>query len=175
MYSKLSISFGLLASAALALADSTVYLIRHGEKPSNGGTGLSSVGSERAQCLTHVFGPDSDYNIGYIIAEQPKSDGKRDRPYETVLPLAEELGLTVDTSCTKTDAKCVKKLVKHYSGSGNILICWEHGELTDIVEELGDDNAPTYPSDRFDLIWTDPSPYTDITDFTSENCPGLDD
>lgn len=73
MYSKLSISFGLLASAALALADSTVYLIRHGEKPSNGGTGLSSVGSERAQCLTHVFGPDSDYNIGYIIAEQPKS------------------------------------------------------------------------------------------------------
>lgn len=76
------------------------------------------------------------------------ADGKRDRPYETVLPLAEELGLTVDTSCSKKDTKCVKDLVKDYTGSGNILICWEHKELTKIAEKLGDDDAPTYPDDR---------------------------
>ncbi|KAJ5116863.1 hypothetical protein N7456_001211 [Penicillium angulare] len=163
-----------LLLAALASADPTVYLIRHGEKPSNGSTGLSAQGLERAQCLKNVFSASSQYDIGYIIAEEPKSDGKRDRPYETVEPLATELGLTVDTSCSKTDAKCVKDLVKDYDGSGNILICWEHGELTDIVEELGDDNAPTYPDDSFNIIWTDPSPYTSITAETSEDCPGLD-
>jgi hypothetical protein len=26
----------------------------------------------------------------------------------------------------------------------------------------------------FNIIWTDPSPYTSITSETSENCPGLD-
>lgn len=26
----------------------------------------------------------------------------------------------------------------------------------------------------FNLIWTDPTPYKDITATTSENCPGLD-
>lgn len=67
----------------------------------------------------------------------------------TVQPLANDLGLTVDTSCDRDDAKCVKKLVSNYddNNSGNILICWEHDALTDIVEELGDDNAPTYPDD----------------------------
>ncbi|PWY66780.1 hypothetical protein BO70DRAFT_433096 [Aspergillus heteromorphus CBS 117.55] len=174
MYPKLSIAVTLLTTAGLVSADATVYLIRHGEKPSNGSDGLSAEGFERAQCLTHVFGPDSSYDIGYIIAEQPESDGSRDRPYETVYPLAEELGLTIDTSCTKKDTKCVKKLVDDYTGSDNILICWEHGELKKIVKKLGDDNPPTYPSDRFDLIWTDPSPYTNITDITSEDCPGLD-
>jgi hypothetical protein len=65
----------------------------------------------------------------------------------TVQPLATDLGLTVDTSCDRDDQKCVKKLVKNYSGLGNILICWEHDALTDIVAALGDNNAPTYPDD----------------------------
>lgn len=77
------------------------------------------------------------------------ADGKRQRPYDTVEPLAEDLGLTVDTSCDRDDSKCVKDVVKNYTGSGNILICWEHSALTDIVEELGDDDAPDYPDDRY--------------------------
>ena len=75
-------------------------------------------------------------------------DGSRERPYETVEPLAEELGLTVDTSCSKTDEKCVKKAVEAYDGDGNILICWEHDELTLIAEKLGVDDAPDYPDDE---------------------------
>ncbi|KAJ5618617.1 phosphoglycerate mutase family protein [Penicillium herquei] len=164
----------LVLFAALAFADPIVYLIRHGEKPSNGSDGLSAQGLERAQCLKNVFGPDSGYDIGYIMAETPKSDGKRQRPYDTVEPLAEELGLTVDTSCSKTDYSCVADVVDNYSGSGNILICWEHKGLSEIVEELGDDDAPTYPDDDYNWIWTDPSPYTNVTAWTNEDCPGLD-
>ena len=51
----------------------TVYLIRHGEKPSDGSNGLSAQGEERAQCLRTVFGASSGYNIDYIMAETPKS------------------------------------------------------------------------------------------------------
>lgn len=69
-----SLFYGLLAIAGLTTAASpTVYLIRHGEKPSDGGTGLNAQGLERAQCIRNVFGEASDYNIGYIMAQKPKS------------------------------------------------------------------------------------------------------
>jgi hypothetical protein len=55
--------------------------------------------------------------------------------------------MTIDTSCQRDDAKCVAKIVKRYSGDGNILIAWEHKKLTDLVEAMGNKNAPTYPSD----------------------------
>jgi broad specificity phosphatase PhoE len=58
--------------ATLASAQ-TVYLIRNGEKPADGGNGLNAQGVQRAQCLRNVFGASSQYDIGYIIAEQPKS------------------------------------------------------------------------------------------------------
>lgn len=48
--------------------------------------------------------------------------GKRERPYDTVLPLAGDLGLEVDTSCDRDDEDCVKEAVKNYNGSGNVLI-----------------------------------------------------
>ena len=77
-------------------------------------------------------------------------DGKRARPYDTVEPLAKDLGLTVDTSCGRDDPDCVNDVVRGYDGKGlvNILICWEHVALTDIAEALGVENAPFYPDDR---------------------------
>lgn len=74
-------------------------------------------------------------------------DGSRARPLDTVQPVASDLGLSVDISCDRDDQKCVADVVNNYSGSGNILICWEHDALTDIVDELGDSKAPSYPDD----------------------------
>jgi hypothetical protein len=56
-----------------------IYLIRHGEKPPklpNGKdqNGLSPQGVDRAKALVNVFGKKGPYNIGYILAEHPKSD-----------------------------------------------------------------------------------------------------
>ncbi|KAL4756208.1 putative phosphoglycerate mutase family protein [Aspergillus foveolatus] len=174
MYSKI-ISAALLATTyTLAFAKPTVYLIRHGEKPDDGSTGLSAQDEDRAQCLRQVFGVSSGYNIGYIMAMTPKNNGKRNRPYLTVFPLAEDLGLEVDISCDRDDLECVKDVVDNFDGDGNVLICWEHDALMDIVEELGDDDAPERgcSSAWYDLIWTDPFPYDEITAETSEECPG---
>lgn len=66
-----AISFALLAAATLAVADPTVYLIRHGEKPDEG-DGLNAQGEQRAQCLVNVFSTSSSYDIGYIMAMTPK-------------------------------------------------------------------------------------------------------
>ncbi|KAJ5964998.1 uncharacterized protein N7479_004874 [Penicillium vulpinum] len=171
------VPFGLLAIASFATArEPTLYFIRHGEKPEDGGNGLNAMGLERAQCLRDVFGKDSEYKITHIMAQTPKSNGKRARPYDTVKPLADDLGLEVDISCDRDDPGCVKQVVDKYDGKGltNILICWEHDAITDIMETMGLDDAPQYPDDRYDLIWTLPAPYDEITEESSEHCPGLD-
>jgi hypothetical protein len=54
-----------LALLTVAAAESTVYLIRHGEKPDSG-NGLNAAGQQRAQCLRSVFGASSKYQIGHI-------------------------------------------------------------------------------------------------------------
>lgn len=61
-----------LSSISLVVADPTVYLIRHGEKPDSG-DGLNAQGEQRAQCLRNVFGASSGYNIGHIMAQTPQS------------------------------------------------------------------------------------------------------
>lgn len=120
--------------------------------------------------------------------------GKRQRPYLTMLPLAGHLGLEVDTSCDRDDEDCVDDAVKDYDGPGNILIwsvllistpclwganagtwcSWEHDALNKLAEEIGVKDQDNYPDDSYDIIWTQPYPYKDITE-SSENCPGLDD
>jgi len=145
----ISMQLAIFLSSILATVASaqTIYLIRHGEKPADGDNGLTAQGMQRAQCLRTVFGASSSYNIRYIIVEHPKANGKRTRPLMTVQPLANDLGLTVDTSCDRDDAECVANLVEGYRGSGNVLICWEHDNLTGIVTALGDADAPYYPDD----------------------------
>jgi hypothetical protein len=83
--------------------------------------------------------------IAFQEANSDIQDGSRERPLETVQPLAEDLGITVDTSCDRDDQDCVADVVDNYDGPGNILICWEHDNLHDIVKALGDKNAPDYP------------------------------
>ncbi|PMB64531.1 hypothetical protein BM221_009370 [Beauveria bassiana] len=171
-------------AAAVAVAKPTVYFIRHGEKPADDGNGLSAQGLQRAQCLRSVFVRTRIYALmGDTLAYRGPAfietnrffglDGKRQRPLDTVKPLAADLGLSVDTHCDRDDPKCVKKAVQNYNGDGNILICWEHKALTDLAEKLGADNVEDYPSDHFDLIWVDEYPYSKINDIQTENCPGI--
>lgn len=80
------------------------------------------------------------------------SGGKRARPLATVQPLATDLGLTVDTFCEKDDADCVADLVTAWDANGNgtnVLICWEHDNLSLILEAMGDSNPPDYPDDSY--------------------------
>lgn len=152
----------------------TVYLIRHAEKDLNDTVGLNEKGWIRAHCLTDVFGRDTAYDIGYIIAQQPLPNGTHERSFQTVTPLAEALNLTVDVSCGKYDIGCAADLVRSYTGPGNILICWQHGKLRKIMERLGGEPWPRYPDDRNDLIWTASEDWTHIESADSECCPTLD-
>lgn len=51
---------------------------------------------------------------------------------------------------------------------------WEHKMLNNIAEALGAKKVDNYPDGNFNLIWTQPAPYTKIVKVSSEACPGLD-
>jgi hypothetical protein len=149
-----------------------IHFIRHGEKPVQG-DGLDAHGVRRSKWLRKLFGPSSHYRISYMIAQRPKADGKRRRPYETLRPLADELGLIVDTDCERDDFEGVAAKIKGYKGEGNILVCWEHKRLTNLAAALGVHNPPLYPKDRYDIIWSCEEPYQAISE-SKQRCPGLD-
>ncbi|KAJ5895706.1 uncharacterized protein N7473_005105 [Penicillium subrubescens] len=191
-------------------------MIRHGEKPGDGANNLSAQGEARAQRLRNVFGKESGFDIGYIIAERPNKglsysyyfdslcgdqlrstrslqiecfvlyyqnylDGSRERPYETVQPLADDLedfDVKFNTGIEKDDAEGVARAVKAYRGEGNVLICWEHHKLSDIAkaisikgfaESSGWSGKLQYPDSRFDLIWVALAPYDEITQVLIED------
>ncbi|PWY76445.1 SURF6-domain-containing protein [Aspergillus sclerotioniger CBS 115572] len=132
----------------------TVYLIRHGEKPPDPeDSGLNADGFRRAECLRDVFGLTSPYSIGHVMAPKINSQGQHRRSYETVLPVATDLSLIVDTSCKRNRVGCVAQRIREFKGTGNILISWRHSRMREIVQALGFDDPPEYPDERCMWMW----------------------
>jgi broad specificity phosphatase PhoE len=155
-----------------AVAHDVVMIIRHGEKPDGSAPGLDAAGEEddssltalgweRAHALVGLFDPaEGDPRPGLtrpatIYAAGVTDEGEGQRTRETVAPLAEALGVPVDTEFGKGDEKkLVKKVLEQ---SGPALISWQHGEIPAIVDEFPDvspEPPQEWPSDRFDVVWT---------------------
>jgi broad specificity phosphatase PhoE len=117
-------------------------IIRHGEKPSGSTPGIDAggnpdsgslpeVGWNRARHLVDLFNPaDGRLRPGlarptaiYAAGTNDSGDGARTR--ETVTPLADKLGLPLDTSFGKGDEKALVNRV--ISQAGPTLIAWQHG------------------------------------------------
>ncbi|KAJ5760232.1 hypothetical protein N7520_007388 [Penicillium odoratum] len=168
--------FSILANV-VAHHQPTVYFIRHGEKPDDPNNHeLNFAGKMRAQCIRDIFNANSGYDIEYIMAPTTnESTGDHGRPFKTVIPLAEDLGLKVDLHCDSLDPQCVADAIRWYDGPGNILVSWRHRTIAKIPKLLGVTHRVKYPKKRFDIMWTLPYPYTEITEIESEGCYGLDD
>jgi broad specificity phosphatase PhoE len=149
-----------------------VMIIRHAEKPDGTAPGLDADGNEddssltavgwkRAHALVGLFDPpEGDPRAGLarpdaIYAAGVTDDGEGQRTRETVAPLAETLGVPVNTEYGKgEEEKLVKDILKQ---PGTTLISWQHGEIPAIADEFPKVSpAPPeeWPSDRFDVVWT---------------------
>ncbi len=148
-----------------------ILLIRHGEKPPPSGppAGIKDDGREdhhslvvrgwqRAGALAHFFRLPADAAIlvpDAIFAPPLKGDdGDHGRPHQTVMPLAERLGVEIDAryGLDEEDA-----LVAELRGRrGVVLVSWEHNRIPKIANAIlgNDTTAPqAWPDDRFDLVW----------------------
>lgn len=168
-------------SSGLDVAVGTVVMvIRHGEKPDdtnplpgvndNGqpdDSSLTQVGWDRARRLVDVFDPATgSIRSGLarptvIFAARATDEGSGQRTRETVAPLAQKLGLQVNTNFGKGQEQALVGALR--SQPGPILISWQHGEIPAIAQTLGTVTpAPPaeWPDERFDVIWT----FTKTTD-----------
>jgi hypothetical protein len=149
----------------------TVLVIRHAEKPGQGGSiGVSESGTadpnqlsvrgwQRAGALTQLFSGESarhpgDTNPDWLIAAAPSDDYPSLRSASTLTPLSRLLDLPISLHFTPGDEAA---LAHHLDGlDGTILVAWEHERIPELARHLmsGDDTVSnSWPDDRFDLIW----------------------
>jgi len=149
-----------------------IMIIRHGEKPDSTSPGvdanghpdsssLTQTGWARARKLAEVFAPSTGetapglYRPKTIYAAGANDNGEGTRTRETVAPLAQRLGIAVDTGYGKGNENAL--VADATTRPGPTLICWQHGEIPALARAFGS-VAPTpparWPSNRFDVIWT---------------------
>ena len=150
-----------------------VMVIRHAEKPDDdSGPGIDANGNEdesslteqgwdRARRLVDLFttapgvSQPGPVRPRAIYAAGANDEGRGARTRETVLPLATELGIPLDTRFGKGDEE---ELVEHVIAQpGPTLISWQHSGIPTIAEAfpgVTPEPPSEWPDDRFDVIWT---------------------
>jgi len=152
----------------------TIMIIRHGEKPAGGGSGidaagrpdthsLTSRGWQRASGIARLFaGSDRPSRPGLarpktIFAAAANDQGEGTRTRETVGALAGRLGLPVNSSFGKGDEAALARQAIAASSKGPVLISWQHGEIPAIAEAfhtVGPPPPAQWPDSRYDMVWT---------------------
>jgi hypothetical protein len=154
----------------------TLLMIRHGEKPSNGDLGVDEQGNAnpaglipkgwaRAGALVTLFAPNRTTlnstlpSPGALVS--PKYSQPVHRPYFTLLPLSQRLGVTILSEHAVDDdaTQIVSSLLAIETAV--LLVCWEHEHLVNIVGAMARtvpvanraDVPTSWPDDRFDVIW----------------------
>jgi hypothetical protein len=135
---------------ATRLANATVLIIRHAEKPANG-SGLSPAGEARAKAYAKYFRrftlDGAPVRIDTLIATADSDESRRERL--TLEPLSHVIGLPIQQPF---DDGAVKELVgwlAHGRPDRDILIAWHHGKVPKLLAALGLDPSTILPGSRW--------------------------
>ncbi|SCB36163.1 hypothetical protein [Rhizobium multihospitium] len=155
------------------MAPHKIMIIRHAERPVDGGKDqgvrlegtpnenfLTVRGWQRAGALVRRFSPLVKSGVQGLIepptalyAAHPDDKHRSHRTRSTLQPLADLLGLTVNTDHGRGEEAELAKAIMGQNGV--VLIAWEHKAIHEIVTALTQSqiNAPSWPDDRFDMIF----------------------
>lgn len=148
-----------------------IMIIRHAEKP-NGDAGVTTAGKhdsealtvrgwQRAGALVALFAPAGERFANPYVTE-PRlifacgvtRESKSLRPQQTVVPLADKLGLAINTSFSRGDEGELARAAA--TAGGVVLISWDHKHIPGIAGALLGDagrHPRNWPDHRYDLIW----------------------
>jgi hypothetical protein len=128
------------------LADATVLIIRHADKPENG-DGLSPAGEARAKEYVNYFehyqcdGTPIKLQALFAAADSKMSH----RPILTLEPLSRAVGLPIDSEYKDKDYDKLVGDLRSTNHGRDILICWHHGEIPNLLRALGADAGQLIP------------------------------
>lgn len=136
--------------------NTTILLIRHGEKPKkNTDPGLAVAGLERAQAYSIYFQnyPNSKTPLKFKYLFASTDSAKSDRPRLTIAPFSQAVNLPINTNFSNAQYQelansILLPLTPGQYDNCNILICWHHGEVLKLASSLGVDasKAGTWPT-----------------------------
>jgi len=146
--------------------NSTILIIRHGEKPANGAD-LTPAGLARAAAYIRFFenyppGGTTPLTVDYVFSAANSSASCR--PQLTIAPFAATHGLPINDTYADTD---FAQLAKYITGGGydnsTLLICWHHEEALDLAGSLGVDPTKLPSSANWPASWPGgPAPTPDV-------------
>ena len=127
-----------------------ILVIRHAEDADNG-YGLSPLGNARANAYASYFKhftiDGQPLKLDYIFATSDSRNSHR--PRLTVEPTAEALGLAIDSRFkNKQIIELTEEIMSRPRGA-NILICWHHGKIPQLLRALGADPKILLPNGKW--------------------------
>jgi len=146
------------APAPPPLANVVILIVRHAEKPETG-AGLTDAGRQRASAYVRYF---KHYKIGavtlhldHLIATADTAHSRR--PRLTLEPLSLALHLPLDTRFQDHNSAALISSLQSDPGGKRILICWHHGEIAELLTDLGADPKAVlphgkWPADVYDWV-----------------------
>jgi hypothetical protein len=136
--------------AGNGLADTTVMIIRHAEKPDSG-PGLTPEGEARARAYVKYFqhftldGQSMTPNALYAATDSKSSM----RPRLTIEPLSRALGLPIDDRFADKQTRSIADALRTKTHGNHVLISWHHEEIPKLIRDLGGDSAALIPGDKW--------------------------
>lgn len=142
----IGLTINLAAASASPLQDATILIIRHAEKPESGPE-LTAQGTQRARAYVKYFEKfqldGTPIKLDDLIATADSKGSHR--PRLTLTPLSQALKMPLDTRFKDKEFQKLADDLKSTPHGKNILICWHHGAIPDLLRALGADPARLLP------------------------------
>lgn len=146
----LALSAHAAGDSTTGLADTTVLIVRHGEKPDSG-PGLSPEGEARAQAYVTYFRPFMLDGVAFrpdmLVASADSKSSARERL--TLTPLSQALKLPIDQRFADHEVQNLVAALSTESHGKSILIAWHHGQLGKLIKAFGADPKALLPSGKW--------------------------
>lgn len=139
------------------LANNTVLIIRHAEKPASGAE-LTPAGEARAQAYAHYFEPFQEDNLHVTVdALYAGADSESSyRPRLTLEPLSRATGIKVNASVSTKEPIRLVSLLRSEPHGRHPLIAWRHGQIPALLDAF---HVPAsllpsgkWPDDTYDWV-----------------------
>jgi hypothetical protein len=132
------------------LADNTVLIIRHSEKPESG-TGLTPQGEARAQLYTKYFQPFQEEGFSIMVDSlyAGADSASSNRPRLTLEPISKATGLLLHHKIGTKESDALVRELKTEPHGKYPLIAWRHGEIPALLIAFGASPEQLLPNGKW--------------------------
>jgi hypothetical protein len=132
------------------MANCTVLIIRHAEKPDMG-TELTPQGEARARAYAEFFEhlrvDGRKWRPSHLFAAADSKDSHR--PRLTLTPLSNATKMPLDLRFGSKDVKELAADLESHRYGHDILVCWRHSKVPALLNALGADPSPLFPTGKW--------------------------